>query len=54
MPSKSKKQHNLMEMIAHSPRGKYGKKMPSKKVAKEFVQADKKSGKFRKKGKKNK
>lgn len=40
MPSTSKKQHNLMEMIAHGgkPRGGKG---PSVAVAKDFVAADK-------------
>ncbi|HXU06348.1 MAG TPA: hypothetical protein VN903_35575 [Polyangia bacterium] len=40
MPSKSQKQHNLMEGIAHgmTPRGGKG---PSVEVAKEFVAADK-------------
>lgn len=40
MPSVSRKQHNLMEMVAHGgkPRGKKG---PSVAVAKEFVAADK-------------
>lgn len=47
MPSTSKKQHNLMEAVAHGKN--YGKKGLTKKVAKEFVVADKKSGKFRKK-----
>lgn len=48
MPSVSKKQHNLMAMIANNP-GMAKKKGPSKKVAKDFMKADKKSGKFRKK-----
>lgn len=47
MPSVSKKQHNYMAMMAFNP-PKKGKKV-SKKVAKEFVEVDKKSGKFRKK-----
>ena len=41
MPSVSKKQHNYMEMIAHGGKPKSGKG-PSKAVAKEFVNADKK------------
>ena len=49
MPSVSRKQHNLMAMMAFNP-PKRGKKV-SKKVAKEFVEADKKTGKFRKKKK---
>lgn len=40
MPSKNKKQHNLMEMIAHGGKPSGGKG-PSPKVAKEFVAADK-------------
>lgn len=39
MPSKSKKQHNFMEGIAHGMKPKAGG--PSVKVAKEFVAADK-------------
>lgn len=48
MPSKSLKQHNYMAMMAFNP--PKGKKGPSKKVAKEFVNADKgkKFGKKRK------
>ena len=42
MPSKSKAQHNFMEMVAHS---KKGDATISKKVAKDFVQADKQRGK---------
>lgn len=39
MPSTTKKQHNYMEAVAHGmkPKGKNG---PSKKVAKEYVAAD--------------
>ena len=40
MPSKTAKQHRLMELIAHGGKPKSGKG-PSVKVAKEFVQADK-------------
>lgn len=40
MPSTSQKQHNFMEAVAHGMKPK-GKKGPSKKVAKEFVAADK-------------
>ena len=45
MPSKSSKQHNLMQMSL-SPEGRkalrgYGKTPVPKKVAKEFVKADK-------------
>ena len=40
MPSKSKKQHNLMEMVAHNP--KMAKKVGiPQSVGKEFVAADK-------------
>ena len=45
MPSKSNKQHRYMAMMAFNP--PKGSKGPSKKVAKEFVKADK--GKFKKK-----
>ena len=41
MPSVSGKQHRYMEMIAHGGKPKGGKG-PSKAVAKEFVNADKK------------
>lgn len=47
MPSASKKQHNLMAMMAFNP-PKKGKKVP-RKVAKEFIEADKKKGRFGKK-----
>lgn len=50
MPSKSKKQHNAMCAAAHSK--KKGK--INKKVAKEFCEADKRSGKFTKKKKRSK
>lgn len=40
MPSVSKKQHNLMEMVAHGGKPRKGKG-PSVAVAKEFVAADK-------------
>ena len=39
MPSKSKAEHNLMEMIAHGGKPSNGKG-PSKAVAQEFVKAD--------------
>lgn len=44
MPSKSQKQHNLMEMAAHDPAKakKLGFKIPVD-VAQDFVSADKKS-----------
>lgn len=45
MPSVSKAQHNLMEMVAHG--GKSRQKGPSQAVAREFVEADK-SRKFSK------
>lgn len=46
MPSKSKKQHNFMEAIAHSP--EFAKKAGvSQKVGKDFAAADKASGKFK-------
>lgn len=50
MPSKSQRQHNLMEMLDHNPSIAKQKGI-SPKVAKEFVEADKASGKFRKKKK---
>lgn len=50
MPSKSQRQHNFMEMIAHDPRIAKQKGI-SPKVGKDFVEADKASGKFRKKKK---
>ena len=47
MPSKSKKQHNLMEAVAHNP--KFAKKVGiPQKVGKDFAAADK--GKPFKKG----
>lgn len=52
MPSSSRKQHNFMEMLAHNP-DLARKKGPTVKVAKEFVAADKATGKFRKKKKIN-
>ena len=52
MPSVSKKQHNLMEMVAHNPAA--AKRVGIKQsLGKDFVSADKASGKFKgkKKGK---
>jgi hypothetical protein len=44
MPSKSKKQHDMMEAVAHNP--EFAKKVGiPQKVGKEFVAADKKAGK---------
>ena len=43
MPSTSAKQHKLMEIAAHTPRG-YGGVPQS--VGKEFVAADKRANKF--------
>jgi hypothetical protein len=43
MPSKSKKQHNLMEMVAHNPKAAKRLGIPQK-VGKEFVRADKRKG----------
>lgn len=50
MPSESRPQHNLMEGIEHGwkPSGMPGKKLPPVSVARDFVAADKASGKFRK------
>lgn len=39
MPSKSKKQHNFMAMIAHNPKAAKRTGVPQS-VAKEFVKAD--------------
>lgn len=47
MPSKSRKQHNYMEMMAHNPEKARKAGGPSKAVAEEFVAADKAAGKFR-------
>lgn len=45
MPSKSKSQHKTMLAAAHNP--KFAKKLGiPKKVAKEFVKADKAKGKY--------
>lgn len=45
MPSKSKKQHNLMEAVAHSPT--FAKKVGiPEKVGKDYTQADKARGGF--------
>lgn len=53
MPSKSKKQHNFMEAVAHDP--EFARKAGvSQKVGKDFADADKKSGKFGGKGSKKK
>ena len=50
MPSKSPAQHRLMEMVAHDPKAAKRVGVPSS-VGKEFVKADKASGKkFTKKG----
>jgi hypothetical protein len=47
MPSKSAKQHRFMEMIAHGGKPRKGKKGPSKKVAREFLAADRRRGKHK-------
>ena len=53
MPSKSQKQHNFMEAIAHSPA--FARKAGvSQKVGKDFAKADRVTGKYRKKPKKRK
>lgn len=51
MPSKSQRQHNFFEMIAHNPeKAKVRVTKGLKKTAKEFVAADKAEGwKMRKK-----
>lgn len=53
MPSKSPKQHRFMEMIAHNPSAAKKAGVPQK-VGKDYVAADKASGKYKgkKKGKK--
>lgn len=48
MPSKSRKQHNLMEAAMHNLAFRKKSGVP-KKVAEDFVKADKKKGKFGKK-----
>jgi hypothetical protein len=56
MPSKSQKQHDMMQAAAHDPDFASTIGVPQK-VAREFITADKKKGKFRlgrKKGSKNK
>ena len=50
MPSKSEKQHRLMEAVSHNPEFAAKVKIPTK-VGKEFVKADK--GKFKGGGKVN-
>jgi len=44
MPSKSGKQHRLMEMVAHNPAAAKRVGIPPN-VGREFVQADKSAGK---------
>lgn len=46
MPSRSNKQARYMAMMAHSPEKARKKGGPSKKVAKEFVKEDVKSGRL--------
>lgn len=47
MPSKSRKQHNLMEGVAHDPNFAKRAGIPQS-VGCDFVEADKRSGAFRK------
>lgn len=48
MPSSSKKQHEFMQAVSHSP--EFAKKVGvSQEVGKEFTKADKKAGKYKKK-----
>ena len=48
MPSKSKKQHNFMEAVAHSP--DFAKKVGvAQSVGQDFAKADKASGRYMKK-----
>lgn len=50
MPSKSKKQHNLMEAVAHN--SEFAKKVGiPQEVGKDFVGADKAKSKYQKKKK---
>ena len=51
MPTKTRKQHNLMCAAAHN-KGMAKKHGMSQSIAKEFCDADKKAGKFKGKGKK--
>lgn len=46
MPSKTQKQANFMRMCAHNPGAAKGK-CPPKKVAREFVQHDKRQSKVK-------
>lgn len=50
MPSSSQRQHNFFEGIAHGMKPRKGKG-PSPAVAREFINADKVSGKYKKKRK---
>ena len=50
MPSRSMRQHRLMEGIAHGWKPTGMKKPPPKSVATEFAKADRAAGKYRKKG----
>lgn len=45
MPSVTKAQHDFMVAVAHGWKPK-GRKVPSVRVAKEFVAADKRAGRF--------
>lgn len=50
MPSTSKRQHRMMEAVAHSP--KFAKKVGIKQsVGRDFANADKKAGKYQEKKK---
>ena len=46
MPSTSKKQHNFMEAVAHSPQFAKKAGVPQK-VGKDFAAADKTEGRFK-------
>lgn len=50
MPSKSEKQHRFMSATAHNIKFAARNKIPQS-VAKKYIMADKKYGKFKKKGK---
>jgi hypothetical protein len=51
MPSKSKKQHDLMQAVAHSVEFSKKAGVPQS-VAREFTEADKKQGKYGKRPRK--
>jgi hypothetical protein len=51
MPSKSQAQHNLMAAVAHNP--EFARKVGiSQSIGREFIEADKRKGSFKRKSKK--